>query len=96
MQKKGQRVMGWWRLPLWSALEALLSTMATLRKTTCKEKNILQSWWPQFTHIVVCCLNQVKEHVPGERRACADRADTLLPLFRSQPLFLSREAQLSW
>lgn len=35
--------------------------MATLRKTTCKEKKILQSWWPQFTHIVLRCLNQIKE-----------------------------------
>lgn len=40
-------------LPIWSALAALLSTMAPLRKTTCKEKNILQSWWPELTHILV-------------------------------------------
>lgn len=36
-------------LPFWFVFAALLSTIATLRKTTCKEKNILQSWRAEFT-----------------------------------------------
>lgn len=85
-------------LPSWFPFDALLSTIATLRKTTCREKNILQSWRADFTDNMARWwafpLNRppkerIKKHVQNGRRACDCASDTLLRPLESQPLFLS-------
>lgn len=66
-------------------------------KQRAKRRRFCRAGGPSWPASWFADSTKITKHVQGGRRACAELAsDTLLLLLRSQPLFLSGAAQLSW